>query len=117
MGRVVFGLFVAVVGCVALVAWPSMVESTSEPCRALEKMAIARALAPDPDDAQPYRDAMRQTIANTLSRDNQLNGSAGARAANRRLRPIPPYVGCAIGYWQIQLAPSALDGWLAGMWY
>lgn len=117
MGRVLVALFAVVVLGVLMVAWPSMSESTSEPCRALEKLAIARALETEVDPDQPYRLAMRHTIANTLTRDGQLTGASGARAANRRLRPIPTYVGCAIGYWQVSLSPFTLDAWLAAMWY
>ncbi|MGG5819252.1 hypothetical protein [Falsiroseomonas sp. HW251] len=117
MGRVLFALFGVMVLGVVTVAWPSMNESTREPCRALEKLTIARALDAPVDPDQPYRDSMRRTIANTLIRDSQLDGGAGTRAAHRRLRPIPTYVGCALGYWQVSLVPASLDGWLAGMWY
>ncbi len=116
MGRVIWVILGLVVAVIVVVAAPSVREDTGEPCRALEKLAVARALASTSSGLEPYRMAMRQTIANTLTRERQMDGHAGRAAANRRHRGVPPYFGCAAGYWEIAIWPERLDLWLAAMW-
>lgn len=116
MGRVIGGIGAVVVAIILLAAIPSIREDTGEPCRALEKLVVARALATPPSDIEPYRMAMRQTIANTLQRERNMDGKTGRAAASRVRRGIPAYFGCALGYWDIAIWPEQLDVWLAAMW-
>jgi hypothetical protein len=101
---------------IVAVAVPSVRERTSEPCSALEKLAVRGALASPFDAAEPYRAAMRHTIANTLVRERQMEGHAGRAAATRRHGGVPAYLGCAAGYWEVLLRTDRLDPWLAAMW-
>ena len=115
MARLSLVLVGALVLMIGVVASPSIREDTGEPCRALEKLAFAQALLTIQSPDEPYRLAMRQTIANTLLREGRFDGHTGRAAASRRVQ-APPYFGCALGYWQILLNPSTLDSWLAAMW-
>jgi hypothetical protein len=101
---------------IVAIAAPSVRERTSEPCSALEKLAVRDALASSYDPAEPYRVAMRHTIANTLVRERQMEGRAGRAAASRRHGGVPAYLGCAAGYWEVLLRSDRLDPWLAAMW-
>jgi len=116
LGRIALALVAVLALLITMVAAPSIREDTGEPCRALEKLAVARALLTVNAPEEPYFIAMRQTIANTLTRERQPDGQTGRKAAARRRAAVPTYFGCAMGYWEVLLQPSSLDHWLAAMW-
>jgi hypothetical protein len=116
VGRVILGIGAVILAIILVAAIPSIREDTSEPCRALEKLAVAHALSTPHSAVEPYRVAMRQTIANTLQRERHMDGKTGRAAASRMHRNLPAYFGCALGYWDIAIWPERLDTWLAAMW-
>ena len=115
MGRLI-GIMTALVVVVAALAIPSVREKTGEPCRAFEKLAVSRALLPPGDADEPYRIAMRQTIANSLMRERRFDGHTGRMAATTWYGGMPSDLACATAYWEIMLIPGRLDPWLGAMW-
>lgn len=93
--RIVVALVALLV--LALVIPPFAEEDAPNPCSALERRVEG------------------VVSAAALLRQFGAHGRFGRAASNHRLPYVPPYIGCAAGWWHVLVAPSAAPGWFDAM--
>jgi hypothetical protein len=92
-------IFAALVGLLvlALIVPPFAEDDAPNPCSALERRVAA------------------SLSSAALLRRFGTYGRFGVAAATHRLPYLPPYIGCASGWWHVVLVPSAAPGWFDAM--